>query len=75
VTGDRDRQKNGDAGSVATVLQPMAAALQQLLCSIAATAAVLQHCSNSSCCAALQQLLQCRKLWHQGLVVVGLCSK
>jgi len=44
--GNRDRQKNGGAGLVATALQPVAAALQQLLHGIAA--AVAWHCS--SCC-------------------------
>ncbi len=46
--GDRDRQKNGDKGSVATASQPVAVALQQLLCGIAAAVAMQQAMASGT---------------------------
>jgi len=58
VIGDSDRQKNGDAGSAATVSRPVVAAWQQeLLHSVAAAVAMQQAmASGTGSGGALQQV-------------------
>jgi len=64
--GNRDRQKNSGAGSVATVLWSVVAALQQLLHGIAAAVAI-QHATASGTGngRALQQVTTPTNQWWQ----------